>query len=53
LGLTLEESVEDEDEVFEFNGITFIIERSLRENLGEVTVDFAPDTGMVVKGTGK
>ncbi len=53
MGLTLDESVEDDDEVFALNGITFIIERSLNESLGAVSVDYAPDTGVTVKGTGK
>ncbi len=50
LGLSLDEEVTGDDETFQVNGITFVIERSLNENLGGVSVDYAPDTGVVVKG---
>lgn len=53
MGLTLDESVGSDDEVFDFNDITFVMERRLREVLGDVSVDYAPETGVVVKGNGK
>ena len=50
LGVTLEEDVEEEDELFVVEGISFIIDRALKEGLGEIAVDFSPERGIVVSG---
>ena len=50
LGVTLEEDVEDEDELFVVDGISFVIDRALKEGLGEIVVDFSPEQGIVVRG---
>jgi Fe-S cluster assembly iron-binding protein IscA len=51
LGVTLEEDVEDEDELFVVDGISFVIDRALKEGLGEIVVDFSLEQGIVVRGT--
>jgi Fe-S cluster assembly iron-binding protein IscA len=47
--VTLDESLEDEDEVIVVDGIEVVIERALHQTLGEVTIDFSPDSGVVVR----
>jgi Fe-S cluster assembly iron-binding protein IscA len=49
LGVTLDESLEDEDEVLVVDGIEVVIDRVLHKRLGDVTIDYSPETGVVVR----
>jgi Fe-S cluster assembly iron-binding protein IscA len=48
LGVSLADSVEDDEEVLDADGIEVLIDPVLHKRLGQVTIDFVPESGIVV-----
>jgi Fe-S cluster assembly iron-binding protein IscA len=49
LGVTLTEEIEDDDQVLDVDGLEVVIDRALLRRVGEVTIDFCPVNGVVVR----
>jgi len=50
--VTLDESLEEGDEVLGVEGFEVVIDRALHQTLGMVTIDYCPENGVVVKSSG-
>jgi|GEM_PF-2484340 len=52
LGVTIDESIEADDELLNLDGLEVVIDRALLRRVGDVTIDFSPENGVVVRTCG-
>lgn len=52
LGVTLSDGSEEDDEMFDINGLKVVIDRALHRRVGEIIIDYSADAGLVVRTCG-